>query len=480
MNQIQHYLGVAAGAFLVLGIVGFLGMGWAQGGRLPPWSGYFLLSCLSIGAVAFLLFLAVSAWMRLAEWRAGADVGLRTVGRTASTAQDRGVEDERERNVVGPERVRQPHLPRGSLPKPLSDPLHVSPTVRALVLILAILLILMLVATIRNREIPLKEFLRDPSTTELLQDCYSLLMFLAIFRILPTRVTNAFYLRSFRNDAQTWPIRQAAQAALGRAFRLSGIRDPRRRFPLLLRAVVELVFVFRYATPKYMNLEAGSDWKRRLWRSLGDVRCVLIDIRDLTDFVKEEIELCYHCVGLERILFIGDSSREEEKWKTLASGVLNELGIAVTAPVIRVAVWDETREGRRAFKDKVSIFAQGLPPGTARLRPETLQIACAGSGLAIGAGPTEGESWTGWGLALVPLVLLLGLFLGCLVLGGETGIAIFRVAFLLGQLLGLGWISVSFVIYLFECGSILESVLAAATFGPLLVFPLLWLFLAGL
>ena len=49
------------------------------------------------------------------------------------------------------------------------------------------------------------------------------------------RATNALYLRSFHNDAETGPLRIAAQAALGRAFRLSGICDPRRRWPALIR-----------------------------------------------------------------------------------------------------------------------------------------------------------------------------------------------------------------------------------------------------
>src|SRR4051812_28002005 len=52
----------------------------------------------------------------------------------------------------------------------------------------------------------------------------------ALWRVLPNRPVNAIYLRSFSHDADTGVIRTALQAALGRQFRLSGIRDPRRRW----------------------------------------------------------------------------------------------------------------------------------------------------------------------------------------------------------------------------------------------------------
>ncbi len=91
-----------------------------------------------------------------------------------------------------------------------------------------------------------------------------------LFRsILPAPPVNALYLRSFRNDPATWPIRKAAQSALGRKFRLSGIRDPRRRWPPVIRFMHAAFFAIRCCTPKFMNLEAGTDWKARLWRSLA-------------------------------------------------------------------------------------------------------------------------------------------------------------------------------------------------------------------
>src|SRR5262249_39087474 len=148
----------------------------------------------------------------------------------------------------------------------------------------------------------------------------------AVRRILPRRLTNAFYLRSFRNDPATWPVRKAIQRALGRRFRLSGIRDPRRRWNPLFRMLLTVVFCFRYATPKYMNLEAGNDWKARLWRSLADARCAFLDLTDLTPFVEEEIVLAVRCLGVGRVLFIGDTSRSADEWRGMVARVLAASG----------------------------------------------------------------------------------------------------------------------------------------------------------
>jgi hypothetical protein len=75
----------------------------------------------------------------------------------------------------------------------------------------------------------------------------SLPLFVVAWSVLPRRKTNAFYLRSFRTDRQTWPIRQTIQSGLGRKYRLSGIRDPRRRrSPLDYGGYA--IFLLRYST----------------------------------------------------------------------------------------------------------------------------------------------------------------------------------------------------------------------------------------
>jgi hypothetical protein len=193
-----------------------------------------------------------------------------------------------------------------------------------------------------------------------------------VWRILPGRRTNAFFLRSFRHDPRTWPIRKIAQASLGRRFRLSGIRNPSRRWPVLLRWLLFIIFVFRYCTPKYMNLEAGADWKARLWRSLGDARCALIDVTDLTPFVQDEIRLATACLGLERILFVADASRSLQEWREQIVSVLAD---KVSTEAIQVAIAQpESAAGRKDFAEAVHSFAAALPGGTPILKMATLPL----------------------------------------------------------------------------------------------------------
>lgn len=207
--------------------------------------------------------------------------------------------------------------------------------------------------------------------------------------VLPRRITNALYLRSFRNDAQTGTLRSAAQAALGRSFRLSGIRDPRRRWPALIRHLFYLLFLIRYAQPKFMNLEAGNDWKVRLWRSLGDARCALIDITELTPFVCEEINLAIRCLGFQRVLFLGDRSRTVDEWRHLGWN-------AVTAPdgsaeQVQVAVWSDTDVGQAAFREQVRRFVDRLPAEPPELSAASIPDVRATNDPE--SNPVTGESW---------------------------------------------------------------------------------------
>lgn len=213
--------------------------------------------------------------------------------------------------------------------------------------------------------------------------------------LLPRRATNAIYLRSFRNDAATVGLRTVAQEALGRAFRLSGIRDPRRQWPPLLRQFFYFVFLIRYAQPKFMNLEAGRHWKAQLWRSLGDARCALIDVTELTPFVREEIELATRCLGFHRVLFIGDESRPADQWR---QAILTALGMPDVRPeCIQIATWADTAAGRAVFRDQVRAFAGGVPaeaPGpNAAAFPESAWSADP-DGNAV-----AGESWRAFWLA---------------------------------------------------------------------------------
>jgi hypothetical protein len=182
------------------------------------------------------------------------------------------------------------------------------------------------------------------------------LWLLGVTRLLPDRATDILYLRSFRTDTDTADIRTALERVLGDQFRISGIREPRRRWPTVLRFMSYLVFAFKYAHPKYMNLEAGDEWKGRLWRSLGEARGVVIDVADLTPAVEAEIRLCIQCVGLQRILFVTRSTIHPESWQRL----LDLLGGIDGTVELHTAKWQDASQSAE-FQGQVLAFANQLP-----------------------------------------------------------------------------------------------------------------------
>jgi hypothetical protein len=194
-----------------------------------------------------------------------------------------------------------------------------------------------------------------------------------IVYLLPGRPVDAFYLRSFHNDSRSWPMRKAAQVGLGPGFRLSGIRDFHRRRSFLDYLAFG-TFILRYCTPKFMNLEAGADWKKRLWRSLGDARCALIDISEMTPSVREEIALAYGSLGPNRVQFIGDPFRTVEEWEQLILKVIT--GYAGDNHVLNVAMWDQgNSKQKRIFCKAVRAFRQRLPAARAGLSRSTFPLA---------------------------------------------------------------------------------------------------------
>lgn len=188
--------------------------------------------------------------------------------------------------------------------------------------------------------------------------------------LLPDRATDILYLRSFRTDIDTADIRTALERVLGDQHRVSGIRDPQRRWPAILRFMSYLVFVFKYSHPKYMNLEAGDEWQGRLWRSLGEARGVVIDVADLTPAVEAEIRLCVQCVGLQRILFVTRDSLNSKVWRRL----LELADCADREGDLQTAIW-RLDDSTLAFEREVLAFANQLPSTSAGFKPEVRALA---------------------------------------------------------------------------------------------------------
>lgn len=281
---------------------------------------------------------------------------------------------------------------------------------------------------------------REPGVALMLAGSFvglSLPMLLVLLAVLPSRETSALYLRSFRTDRDTLGIRTAIQSGLGPTFRLSGIRDPRRRrSPLDYLAFT--IFVLRYSTPKFMNLEAEGDWKLRLCNSMADARCVFIDVTQMTPYLAAEIALAAHGAGLARILFVGDLSQDAEGWRTQ---VTQHIPVAARGGPVQVARWDRSGAEPRQFIEEVRAFSSRLPPGNCGMSSAAVELAesadpgepvylhgmqfmlssvfvtlfATGSGFGIGcAMPSLGSIWRTAGYCAV-FAVLIWLFLDYLV-----------------------------------------------------------------
>jgi hypothetical protein len=297
------------------------------------------------------------------------------------------------------------------LPHPLSDPLR---TYRRL---LTILLVLLLIRSTILCLISPKGGHTWFDTIYTVNTILSFFILAAIWRLMPRKPTAAIYLRSFMNDPATYPIRIVAAAALGRTCRLSGIRDPRRRWPWLIQHLLGLIFFVKYLSPRFMNLEAGPDWKARLWRSLGQARCALIDMSCLTPFVHDEIDLALQCLGPERVLFIVDTTLSLAAWR---EKIASRLVCPVATDDFRLAVWENSEQGRKSLANQIRDFAARLPKEEAGLK-------AAAWPLTQSQQPIEGRSGGQWQeLREFVLAILAGLALAMLAgwLAGKTPSAV--------------------------------------------------------
>jgi hypothetical protein len=184
----------------------------------------------------------------------------------------------------------------------------------------------------------------------------------------PKRTTDVFYLRSFRNDSDTWFIRVSIQEALGPHLRLSGIRDPERRELSYADRWNPLFVVMKYCTPRFMDLEAGSDWKARLWHSLRSGQAAVLDLSTVTPFVAEEIRIATSALGLQRLIFLGHLPQTEEQ---IRSCVRSNLELA-TDDNFHVVLWQGTAAAappRPALRSFYASISQAMQTILTQARP---------------------------------------------------------------------------------------------------------------
>lgn len=221
----------------------------------------------------------------------------------------------------------------------------------------------------------------------------------------PRRPTDVLYLRSFKNDRSTWPIRVAIQQAIGPELRLSGIRDPNRRRMSWLRSVAPMFISMKYCTPRYMDLEAGDDWRTRLWYSMQGNRATIIDLSETTPFVLEEIRLTMEALGTERIIFLGHAPQSSEEITRTAQ---QQLTLDPDSK-LKVVIWpgnaarnpsrNEHRQFRREIHEAVTQILRAMP------RVQKHSPEWCGPLIPIAAGQRTSDRIFG---GLVAMQLLLG------------------------------------------------------------------------
>jgi type IV pilus assembly protein PilA len=251
--------------------------------------------------------------------------------------------------------------------------------------------------------------------------------------ISPGGKPNAIYLRAFRTDRSTAKLRARLAAILGPGFRLSGIRPPREKTSLFLRFLLPGLVAMRYAGSKFMELEAGDDWMARLWKTYQSTRLVFVDVRDVTPYVHQEIEMTLESMGTARCIFVVGPGKTEQEWRQTVAAIARP-----ESDPARFQLLDATSPQMDArLKDIVRALPAGVPGQTAMGRQfildhvseEQLKKSRRPSAMAIASSVTALIVSAGFGVAMasLPPGVVLGVALaGLLLTVGLVAIAILR------------------------------------------------------
>jgi hypothetical protein len=356
------------------------------------------------------------------------------------------------------------------LPEPLDDPMRVLRKFADRILFVQMLLIPICCAGICGSFVVQREGGPSFFWSMIIALVFGILYTFAIRTFLPARDVDLVYLRSFRRDRDTSDIRFEIYRALGTGWRIAGIRDPRRRWLKFIRFTYFFLFALHYASPRYLNLEAGDDWKKRLWRTLTLARGVVIDVTDLTTHVMTEVRMCASCLPLERILFVVDDSRPFQEWDHAIRRVLPPTNSPFPP---KYAIWPTRSTDRGHFQQSVREFAGALPNTLAGSKLPVMNLD-----LVLGQlepSPKEAGIW---------IELLIGVVLA-FVVSGMTSFLSRQTSIIHSSAPGflLGIVSISYLLvlayhiaaYLWDCVNMVERMKATAVFAVMYLVPALLL-----
>jgi type IV pilus assembly protein PilA len=176
----------------------------------------------------------------------------------------------------------------------------------------------------------------------------------------PSGKPNAIYLRAFRTDKSTAALRSELAAILGPDFRLSGIRPPREKTSVFMRFLTPGLVGLRYAGSKFMELEAGDDWMARLWKTYQTTRLVFIDIRDVTPYVHQEIEMTLDAVGTSRCIFLVGPDKTEAEWRQVLAEIV---GPEADPKQLQLLDVSPERVSSHQIDSDLTDIVKRLPPG---------------------------------------------------------------------------------------------------------------------
>ena len=199
---------------------------------------------------------------------------------------------------------------------------------------------------------------------------------LGMWLLLRTRKRAAvIYLRAFRSDRSARRLRSLLKAALGSQFRLSGIRQPRKRSTLFIRLFTQALTALKYVGSEHFELEAEDhNWMARLLASYAHTRFVFIDVRDVTPHVATEIQLSYLAMGPERCVFVIDPRQTEVQWTRTIRTVVDLT--SEQQPAFHLVSYSEDRNADpKALVLMVRQMVDSLPPGTATISAAAIAFA---------------------------------------------------------------------------------------------------------